>query len=173
MQITSVNLYIISCELNNSNKNSGEINMREEENSYMSEDIKYLEKVFKKWTPHMLSSPYIPTPSVLIKGPELPGKAVENKKRLNIPPTTKPIKEYSEKRYDKVLNCLHKGAYAYSIGDYGTAINYFTRLLGIEWLNHSTYFYLVKTLIKLDIEKEILSLQNKVKTTNLKTTKSE
>ncbi len=144
--------------------------MQKKDNSGMAENIEYLEKVFKKLSPHMLSSPYIPTPSLLIKGPEFEKETLKDGKKSKLSPTTKPTEEPEEK-YEEVLDCLHKGAYAYSIGDYGTAINHFTRLLEIEWLKHSVYFYLIKTLIKLDIEKELLLLRTKIKTNKVKMTK--
>lgn len=146
--------------------------MREDDQKCLAKDIEYLEKAFKKWTPNMLSSPYIPTPSILVKGPYTIEKISRKNKKPKSSPTTKPSKIESEKRYEEIINCLHKGAMAYSVGDYGTAINHFTRLLGNEWLKHATYFYLVKTLIKLDIEKEILSLRSKLKTNHVKMTKN-
>lgn len=136
-----------------------------DQNSSLANDLKFLEKAFKKWTPQMLTSPYIPTPSLLIRPPEFPKKTTPK-------PTTKP-RFYSEKRYKEIIDYLHKGAQAYSVGDYGTAINNFIKLLEVEWLKHSTYFYLVKTLIKLDIEKEILSLRSQTNTNNIRMTKSE
>lgn len=142
--------------------------MREEENSTITEDIEYLEKAFKKWTPNMLSSPYIPTPSLLIKRDFNSHQVKKHKHTL----TAKPSRRYTREKYKEIIDFLHKGAYAYSIGDYGTAINNFTRLLGIDWLKYSSYFYLVKTLIKLDIEKEILSLRTKSKTNNVRMTKT-
>jgi hypothetical protein len=142
--------------------------MSETEKSQMTEDIEYLEKVFKKWTPHILTSPYIPTPSLLIK----PDEIVQDEKKSKPTTTTKPSKNYNGQKYEDVINCLHKGAYAYSIGDYGTAINYFTKLLEIDWLKYSSYFYLVKTLIKLDIEKELLSIRTKYSSNDIKMKKN-
>jgi hypothetical protein len=144
--------------------------MGQQEKTAVIEDIEYLEKAFKKWTPNMLSSPYIPTPSVLVKGPNFVDSTPSTNKPKQVP-TTKPSSFKSTKKYEEVLTYLHKGSYAYSIGDYGTAIFCFTRLLENEWLKHSTYFYLVKTLIKLDIEKEILSLRTKSSSNNIRITK--
>jgi len=151
-------------KLNYYYRSSGEINLRDQSSS-LANDLKFLEKAFKKWTPTMLTSPYIPTPSLLIKPTEFPNKTKPK-------PTTKP-RFYSEERYKEIIDYLHKGAQAYSVGDYGTAINNFIKLLEVEWLKHSTYFYLVKTLIKLDIEKEILSLRSQSNTNNIRMTKPE
>ena len=142
--------------------------MSETEKSQMTEDMEYLERVFKKWTPHILTSPYIPTPSLLIK----PEEIVQDEKRAKPTTAAKPIKDCNNHKYEDILDCLHKGAYAYSIGDYGTAINYFTKLLEIDWLKCSSYFYLVKTLIKLDIEKEILSIRTKYSSNDIKMKKN-
>jgi hypothetical protein len=172
MQNISVKYYIISSSLVYYKQNSGGISIREDDASILKDDIKYLEKAFKKWTPNMLSSPYIPTPSVLIKGPQELDNTKNKKKRPKIKPTTKPGKFDSKERYEEIIDCLHKGAMAYSVGDYGTAINHFTRLLGNEWLKNATYFYLVKTLIKLDIEKEILSLRSKPQTNKVEVKES-
>jgi hypothetical protein len=152
--------------------------------SQLQDDIKYLEKKFKKWTPNMLSSPYIPTPSILLKSQEDEytnnngngngnGKGNGNNSvikeiKVDQKPVTNPNIHLSKKDYEEIISCLHKGAVAYSSGDYGTAINYFTRLLETDWLRYSSYFYLVKTLIKLDIEKEILSMQSKGQVNNIR-----
>jgi hypothetical protein len=150
----------------------GVIRMREEENAGITADIEYLEKAFKKFTPEIISSPYIPTPSVMVKGPQIPIKNISKGKKKDKAPTTKPRITFSKKRFENIIDCLHKGAQAYSVGDYGTAINQFTRLLDKEWLKHATYFYLIKTIIKLDIEKEILSLRTRPSSTNIKMKKS-
>jgi hypothetical protein len=144
--------------------------------SQLQDDIKYLEKKFKKWTPNMLSSPYIPTPSILLKPQDYEStsdngdenKSVIKEVRIDQTPTTKPNIHLSKKDYEEIISCLHKGAVAYSAGDYGTAINFFTRLLETEWLKYSSYFYLVKTLIKLDIEKEIMSMRSNGQVNNVK-----
>jgi len=132
----------------------------------IEKDVEYLEKAFKKFTPHMLSSPYIPTPSVMVKSGEDRDLPLSFDKRLKNAPATKPSAAESKARFEDIIYCLHEGAQAYSVGDYGTAINCFTRLLGNDWLKHATYFYLVKTLIKLDIEKELLLLRSKLSANN-------
>jgi len=109
---------------------------------------------------------------ILLKGEKTINeqKPVAKNKTLcvgKINPATKPT-NLSFKDYEKIISFLHKGAVAYSMGDYGTAINYFTRLLETEWLKNSSYFYLIKTLIKLDIEKEILSLRSPGQTNNIR-----
>ena len=141
--------------------------MDNNENSTMKKDIEFLEKAFKKWTPKMLASPYIPTPTILLQSQV--SEELNNFKEVKIEktPATKPSK-VNKKDYDLIISYLHKGAVAYSMGDYGTAINNFTRLLETEWLKYSSYFYLVKTLIKLDIEKEILSLKKGGQVNNIK-----
>ena len=178
MQKTSGIFYIISLGIINSRtKSSGEIYIRKEEKSDILEDIEYLEKIFKKWKPNMLSSPYIPTPSLLIKlgeesfNPTTPEPSKKNNKNKKAT-EAKSKKNKPNKKYEEVIDFLHKGAYAYSIGDYGTAINYFTRLLEMDWLKYSSYFYLVKTLIKLDIEKEVLSLRANGQSNNVKMIKT-
>jgi tetratricopeptide (TPR) repeat protein len=154
-----------------------------EEETFNKEDIEFLEKAFKKWTPKMLSSPYIPTPSILLKSIEDLEK-IEKENAISLAqeecersPTTEPNEFFDENefadfeeeiKYENIIDCLHKGALAYSVGDYGTAINYFIRLLEADWLKYSSYFYLIKTLIKLDIEKEVLSLQTKPKPNEIK-----
>jgi hypothetical protein len=145
--------------------------MNEEDEARLVQDIKYLEKVFKKWTPHMLSAPYIPTPSILIKDKLVKGQPNGKTLKTKTTSTTKPRSFKSRERFADIIDCLHKGAMAYSVGDYGTAINYFKRLLDQEWLKNATYFYLIKTLIKLDIEKELLSLRSKVNPNNIRMTK--
>ena len=149
--------------------------MRESTDAVMKKNIEFLEKVFKKWSPNIISSPYIPTPSVLVKSDGENGKKerLVGKKKINRNPTAKPSKKESSKKYEDIIDYLHKGALAYGVGDYGTAINYFTRLLEIDWLEYSSYFYLVKTLIKLEIEKELLSLRTISKKNNVRLTKSE
>lgn len=142
------------------------------EKSKITKDVEFLEKAFKKWTPNILTSPYIPTPSILVKHPEIFKKSIKETIVDNKSPITKPSNYKNRKKYEKIINWLHKGAYAYSVGDYGTAINYFTRLLETDWLKHSSYFYLVKTLIKLDIEKEILAIQGQFKSNTIRMTKS-
>ncbi len=149
-----------------------------DENSSDKEDLEFLIKAFKKWTPHILSSPYIPTPSILIKPMKDNLESLPVERKLDNPPTTTHTEfnsenryfEYAEK-YDNIIDYLHKGAIAYSVGDYGTAINYFLRLLEINWLKQSSYFYLIKTLIKLDIEKEMISLQTRSKSNSVRLTK--
>jgi hypothetical protein len=149
-----------------------------DENSPDKEDLKFLIKAFKKWTPHILSSPYIPTPTIMIKPTEDIGVSLPKETNLDNPTITSPsefspgVKYFGEsEKYDNIIDYLHKGAVAYSVGDYGTAINYFLRLLEINWLKHSSYFYLIKTLIKLDIEKEMISAQTKSKNNNVRMTK--
>ena len=132
----------------------------------IEKDVEYLEKAFKKFTPHMLSSPYIPTPSVLVKSGEERNLPLTLDKGSKKAPATKPSADKLKARFEDIIFCLHEGAQAYSVGDYGTAINCFTRLLGNDWLKHATYFYLVKTLIKLDIEKELLLLRSKLSANN-------
>lgn len=175
MQWNSDMIYIINSRLDNIRKRkcSGVIDLRknenqngnetknDKENAAMKKDIEFLEKAFKKWTPNMLSSPYIPTPSVLVKGTENSENTTITDSPYEPTPTAKPSLIDLKKKFDNILNYLHKGALAYSMGDYGTAINNFTRLLETNWLKHTSFFYLIKTLIKLDIEKEILSLKNK------------
>lgn len=140
-----------------------------------TEDLEYLVKAFKKWSPNILTSPYIPTPSLMIKPPKDDDGLISKKESVDNPLITKPSNLNSKRnrnKYEFIIDCLHKGAVAYSVGDYGTAINYFLRLLEMEWLKYSSYFYLVKTLIKLDIEKEIMSLQDKPKGNDVRLTKS-
>ena len=70
-----------------------------------SEDIEYLEKAFKKWTSNMLSSPYIPTPSLLIN----PDQNPEHEKKQKKPAATKPSKRLTKEKYKEIIDFLHKG----------------------------------------------------------------
>ena len=144
----------------------------------LTERLKALEAGIQDTTSHYLRSKYNKTIAGVAAtyrnpwyvSPEEKAKYEKEKLTTEYKTAYEEAKAANLKRYEEILEYIHRGAYAYSIGDYGTAINCFTRLLGIEWLKHATYFYLVKTLIKLDIEKELLLLRTRSNVNN--TTKS-
>ena len=142
-------------------------------------DKKHLENALQNSLPDLMTVTYDPTPSILIKFANDTLNAQENpivtrpKKGGEIieSPTTKPSMEKDEK-YENVITYIEKGALAYRLGDYSSAINYFVWLLETDWLKKSSFFYLVKTLIMLDIKKEILLHQSKIKSNKITLKKS-
>lgn len=110
--------------------------------------MKYLEDKFRKHAPGVLTELYVPLPSLLIE------KKVQKKKETK--------KEF-EKKIEEIIDCLHTGAMAYSIGDYSTAIRRFKNILEVNWLENAPYFYLIKTIIKIDQEIDMMNMTNQQK----------
>lgn len=88
------------------------------------ENIEELEKVFKKRSPALLDGPYIPLPTFLVKA--------EGK--------------------DELEGVIEKGAMAFSIGDYGDALTQFAKVVRANVMPHAKWFYIVKTMMMLDLE---------------------
>lgn len=108
----------------------------------------------------------------MIKTSETPGGFITGNGKTLDPNLNQPTFKKMGKKYENIVDYLQKGALAYSIGDYAKAMDYFISLIEVDWLKRSSYFFLVKTIIMVDIQKEILSLKVKSKTNNIVLSKS-